>query len=88
LVAVDLQDPSRRLYQAANHLWTGTALRPDHSPRSAFSWFKRHQRQANFHAVYAELAKALPNRPVPTAEDHSEEKIWSHQITRKPQGLK
>jgi type I restriction enzyme M protein len=62
LVAVDLQDLSRRLFQAANQLWTNTALRPDQYAQPVLALIALRQMEAKFDQVHAELAKTFTGR--------------------------
>ncbi len=69
-VAVDLQDLSRRLFQAANQLWTNTALRPDQYAQPVLALIALRQMEAKFDLVHAELAKTMTGRLRPTPPDY------------------
>lgn len=58
-MAVDLQDLSRRLFQAANQLWTNTALRPDQYAQPVLALIALRQMEAKFDLVHAELAETF-----------------------------
>jgi type I restriction enzyme M protein len=66
-LAVDLQDLSRRLFQAANQLWTNTALRPDQYAQPVLALIALRQMEAKFDQVHAELAKTFKSRLTPMA---------------------
>ncbi len=67
-MAVDLQDLSRRLFQAANQLWTNTALRPDQYAQPVLALIALRQMEAKFDQVHADLSKTFTGRLTPTAE--------------------
>ena len=50
----DLQDFSRRLFGAANQLWTNTALRPDQYGQPVLALIALRQMEAKFETVHAE----------------------------------
>ncbi len=61
-MAVDLQDLSRRLFAAANQLWTNSSLRPDQYAQPVLALIALRQMEAKFEAVHAELAPKLKGR--------------------------
>jgi len=67
-MAVDLQDLSRRLFAAADQLWTNSALRPDQYAQPVLALIALRQMEAKFEAVHAELAPKLKGRLKPTPE--------------------
>lgn len=69
-MAVDLQDLSRRLFQAANQLWTNTALRPDQYAQPVLALIALRQMEAKFDEVHAELSKTFTGRLTPTPQDY------------------
>src|SRR3954447_23226625 len=69
-VSVDLQDLSRRLFAAANQLWTNTALRPDQYAQPVLALIALRQMEARFDVVHAELAPQYSSRLKPSAEDY------------------
>jgi len=69
-MAVDLQDLSRRLFQAANQLWTNTALRPDQYAQPVLALIALRQMEAKFDLVDAELSKSFTGRLKPTPQDY------------------
>jgi type I restriction enzyme M protein len=69
-MAVDLQDLSRRLFAAADQLWTNSALRPDQYAQPVLALIALRQMEAKFEAVHAELAPKLKGRLKPTPEDY------------------
>lgn len=70
MVAVDLQDLSRRLFQTANQLWTNTALRPDQYAQPVLALIALRQMETKFDAVHAELAKTFTGRLKPEPSDY------------------
>lgn len=69
-MAVDLQDLSRRLFQAANQLWTNTALRPDQYAQPVLALIALRQMEAKFDLVHAELSSTFTGRLKPTPPDY------------------
>lgn len=69
-MAVDLQDLSRRLFQAANQLWTNTALRPDQYAQPVLALIALRQMEAKFDLVHAELSSTFTRRLKPTPPDY------------------
>jgi type I restriction enzyme M protein len=69
-VSVDLQDLSRRLFAAANQLWTNTALRPDQYAQPVLALIALRQMEARFDVVHAELAPLYGGRLKPSPEDY------------------
>ena len=67
---IDLQDLSRRLFKAANQLWTNTALRPNQYAQPVLALIALRQMEAKFDAVHAELAKKFTGRLKPTPRDY------------------
>jgi hypothetical protein len=70
-LATDLQDVSRRLFAAADQLWTNTALRPDQYGQPVLALIALRQMEAKFTAVEAELAhntKVASSQPLPTTK--------------------
>lgn len=61
-MAVDLQDLSRRLFAAANQLWTNTALRPDQYAQPVLALIALRQMEARFEIVHRELAPKFTGR--------------------------
>jgi type I restriction enzyme M protein len=66
----DLQDFSRRLFAAANQLWTNTALRPDQYAHPVLALIALRQMEAKFEAVHAKLAPHFKGRLRPTPADY------------------
>jgi len=69
-VSVDLQDLSRRLFQAANQLWTNTALRPDQYAQPVLALIALRQMEAKFDLVHDELSRTFTGRLKPTPPDY------------------
>jgi type I restriction enzyme M protein len=69
-MAVDLQDFSRRLFAAANQLWTNTALRPDQYAQPVLALIALRQMEAKFETVHAELAPQYKGRLKPAPADY------------------
>src|SRR5436309_11669061 len=69
-IVTDLQDLSRRLFAAANQLWTNTALRPDQYAQPVLALIALRQMEARFDAVHAELAPQYSGRLKPSPEDY------------------
>ena len=67
---IDLQDLSRRLFQAANQLWTNTALRPDQYAQPVLALIALRQMEARFEAVHAEIAPRFTGRLKATPADY------------------
>ena len=67
---VDLQDLSRRLFQAANQLWTNTALRPDQYAQPVLALIALRQMEARFETVHAEIAPRFTGRLKATPADY------------------
>jgi type I restriction enzyme M protein len=61
-VATDLQDLSRRLFAAADQLWTNSALRPDQYAQPVLALIALRQMEAKFEAVHKELAPQFKGR--------------------------
>jgi type I restriction enzyme M protein len=66
----DLQDFSRRLFAAANQLWTNTALRPDQYGQPVLALIALRQMEAKFQSVHAELAPRYKGRLKPKPSDY------------------
>jgi type I restriction enzyme M protein len=66
----DLQDFSRRLFAAADQLWTNSALRPDQYAQPVLALIALRQMEAKFEAVHAELAPHFKGRLKPTPADY------------------
>jgi type I restriction enzyme M protein len=66
----DLQDLSRRLFAAADQLWTNTALRPDQYAQPVLALIALRQMEAKFTAVDAELRKTFTGRLKPKPADY------------------
>jgi type I restriction enzyme M protein len=69
-VSVDLQDLSRRLFAAANQLWTNTALRPDQYAQPVLALIALRQMEARFDVVHEQLAPQYGGRLKPSPEDY------------------
>src|SRR4051812_27424428 len=69
-MSVDLQDLSRRLFQAANQLWTNTALRPDQYAQPVLALIALRQMEARFEAVHSEIAPKFTGRLRATPADY------------------
>src|ERR1044072_321770 len=61
-MAIDLQDFSRRLFAAADQLWTNTDLRPDQYGQPVLALIALRQMEAKFETVHAELAPPYKGR--------------------------
>lgn len=71
LVAVDLQDLSRRLFKTAEQLWTNTALRPDQYAQPVLALIALRQMEAKFDAVHkTEIAPKFVGRLKATPADY------------------
>ena len=66
----DLQDFSRRLFAAADQLWTNSDLRPDRHSQPVLALIALRQMEAKFEAVHAELAPKFKGRLKPTPADY------------------
>jgi type I restriction enzyme M protein len=66
----DLQDFSRRLFAAADQLWTNSALRPDQYAQPVLALIALRQMEAKFEAVHAELTPQFKGRLKPTPADY------------------
>jgi type I restriction enzyme M protein len=66
----DLQDFSRRLFAAANQLWTNTALRPDQYAHPVLALIALRQMEAKFEAVHAKLVPHFKERLRPAPADY------------------
>lgn len=69
-MATDLQDFSRRLFAAADQLWTNSALRPDQYSQPVLALIALRQMEAKFEAVHAELAPKYKGRLKPAPADY------------------
>jgi type I restriction enzyme M protein len=58
----ELQDFSRRLFAAAEQLWTNSALRPDQDAQPVLALIALRQIEAKFEPVRAELAPYASSR--------------------------
>lgn len=67
---MDLQDLSRRLFAAADQLWTNSALRPDQYAQPVLALIALRQMEAKFEAVHAELAPKFTGRLKPKPSDY------------------
>ena len=63
---VDLHDIARRLFKAAETLWTNTGLRPDQYAQPVLALIALRQMEAKFLAVDAELRPTFKGRLKPT----------------------
>jgi type I restriction enzyme M protein len=61
-MTVDLQDLSRRMFAAADQLWTNSALRPDQYAQPVLALIALRQMEARFETVHAELAPKFTGR--------------------------
>jgi type I restriction enzyme M protein len=66
----DLQDFSRRLFAAADQLWTNSALRPDQYGQPVLALIALRQMESKFEAVHAELAPLYKGRLKPKPSDY------------------
>jgi type I restriction enzyme M protein len=69
-LATELQEVSRRLFAAADQLWTNTALRPDQYGQPVLALIALRQMEAKFTAVEAELAPQYKGRLKPAPADY------------------
>lgn len=67
---VDLQDFSRRLFAAADQLWTNSTLRPDQYAQPVLALIALRQMEAKFETVHAELAPKFTGRLKPKPSDY------------------
>ena len=65
-MAFDLQDLARRLFKAAETLWTNTGLRPDQYAQPVLALVALRQMEAKFLRVDAELRPTFTGRLRPT----------------------
>ena len=65
-MAFDLQDLARRLFKAAENLWTNTGLRPDQYAQPVLALVALRQMEAKFERVDAELRPTFTGRLRPT----------------------
>lgn len=65
-MAVDLQDLARRLFKAAETLWTNTSLRPDQYAQPVLALIALRQMEVKFQAVDAALKPSFTGRLKPT----------------------
>ncbi len=65
-MAIDLQDLARRLFKAAETLWTNTGLRPDQYAQPVLALIALRQIEAKFLLVDAELKPSFTGRLKPT----------------------
>lgn len=65
-MAIDLQDLARRLFKAAETLWTNTTLRPDQYAQPVLALVALRQMEAKFLTVDAELKPSFKGRLKPT----------------------
>jgi type I restriction enzyme M protein len=61
-MALDLQDLARRLFKAAETMWTNTGLRPDQYAQPVLALVALRQMEAKFMAVDAELKPSFTGR--------------------------
>jgi len=69
-MAIDLQDLARRLFAAANQLWTNTALRPDQYAQPVLALIALRQMEAKFLQVDEDLRPTFKGRLKPTPADY------------------
>jgi type I restriction enzyme M protein len=69
-LATDLQDVSRRLFAAADKLWTNTALRPDQYGQPVLALIALRQMEAKFESVHGQLAPKYTGRLKPAPADY------------------
>jgi type I restriction enzyme M protein len=69
-LSIDLQDLSRRLFKAADQLWTNTALRPNQYAQPVLALIALRQMEAKFDTVHAELSKTFKGRLKATPPDY------------------
>jgi type I restriction enzyme M protein len=66
----DLQEFTRRLFAAADQLWTNSALRPDQYGQPVLALIALRQMEAKFEAVHRELALLYKGRLKPKPSDY------------------
>lgn len=66
----DLQEFTRTLFAAADHLWTNTNLRPDQYAQPVLALIALRQMEAKFELVHAELAPKYKGRLKPAPADY------------------
>ncbi len=69
-MGTDLQDFSRRLFAAADQLWTNSNLRPDQYAQPVLALIALRQMEAKFEKVAAELAPKYKGRLKPAPADY------------------
>lgn len=69
-MTMDLQDVSRRLFAAADQLWTNSALRPDQYAQPVLALIALRQMEAKFERVHAELTPRFTGRLRPQPSDY------------------
>lgn len=69
-MTTDLQDISRRLFAAADQLWTNSALRPDQYAQPVLALIALRQMEAKFEAVHKELQPLFKGRLKATPADY------------------
>jgi type I restriction enzyme M protein len=69
-MTTDLQDISRRLFAAADQLWTNSSLRPDQYAQPVLALIALRQMEAKFRAVHKELEPRFKGRLKPAPEDY------------------
>lgn len=69
-MTTDLQDISRRLFAAADQLWTNSNLRPDQYAQPVLALIALRQMEAKFETVHKELEPHFKGRLKPTPADY------------------
>jgi type I restriction enzyme M protein len=69
-VTTDLKDISRRLFAAADQLWTNSNLRPDQYAQPVLALIALRQMEARFEAVHKELQPYFKGRLKPVPADY------------------
>ena len=69
-MTIDLHDVSRRLFAAADQLWTNSALRPDQYAQPVLALIALRQMEAKFEQVHAALAPKFTGRLKPQPSDY------------------
>lgn len=69
-MATDLQDLSKRLFAAADQLWTNSNLRPDQYAQPVLALIALRQMEAKFEKVHAEIAPMFKGRLKAAPEDY------------------
>ncbi|BCB21158.1 class I SAM-dependent DNA methyltransferase [Bosea sp. ANAM02] len=69
-MAIDLQDISRRLFAAADQLWTNSNLRPDQYAQPVLALIALRQMEAKFEAVHKDLEPHFKGRLKATPADY------------------